>query len=86
MTGMSAALIERDPTIPEVLRGNVPLKRLGRAAEIASVICFLASPAASFVHGAIIPVDGGVTANVGQYPPPDPPARINGASIGARHA
>jgi enoyl-[acyl-carrier-protein] reductase (NADH) len=63
------------PGIRETVRGNVPLKRLAKPAEIASVICFLASPGASFVHGAVIPVDGGITANVGQYPPADPPVR-----------
>jgi meso-butanediol dehydrogenase/(S,S)-butanediol dehydrogenase/diacetyl reductase len=81
LTGLSAHLIERDPSIPEVLRGNVPLKRLAQPSEIAAVICFLASTEASFVHGAVIPVDGGITANVGQYPPPDPPA---GASVNGR--
>lgn len=36
--------------------------RLGEAAEIASVVAFLASDAASFVHGAVVAVDGGQTA------------------------
>jgi len=36
--------------------------RFGRPEEIASVIAFIASPAASFVTGAIIPVDGGYSA------------------------
>jgi 3-oxoacyl-[acyl-carrier protein] reductase len=40
---------------------GVPLGRLGRPEEVGDVICFLASTRASYITGAVIPVDGGAT-------------------------
>lgn len=39
-----------------------PIGRLGTPGEVAAAVAFLASPAASFIHGAIISVDGGYVA------------------------
>jgi NAD(P)-dependent dehydrogenase (short-subunit alcohol dehydrogenase family) len=67
-TGMTKG-IQQAEAVHEELRRHIPLGRWGEAAEVARVICFLASRAASFVTGAIVPVDGGVTANSGQFTP-----------------
>lgn len=43
---------------------SIPAKRFGKAAELAAVAAFLASPAASYVNGVSIAVDGGRTGTI----------------------
>jgi 3-oxoacyl-[acyl-carrier protein] reductase len=39
--------------------GRIPLQRFGSADELAGVVCFLLSPAAAYMTGAVLRVDGG---------------------------
>jgi len=47
--------------VEESLINSIPLRRIGMAEEIGNMIAFLASPAASYISGTNIPVDGGRT-------------------------
>jgi 3-oxoacyl-[acyl-carrier protein] reductase len=63
---VSPGLIETDllKTIPPEalasLIGTVPMRRLGTPREVASMVAFLASEAASYISGQVIAVDGGL--------------------------
>lgn len=47
--------------IAQDMLANVPARRFGEAAEVAAVIAFLCTPAAAYVNGVSIAVDGGRT-------------------------
>jgi citronellol/citronellal dehydrogenase len=59
--GMTRALIPQ-------LKKHVPLGRLAVEAEVSSVICFLLSPAAAFVTGVTVPIDGGAPLGGALFP------------------
>ncbi len=48
--------------IKKAMGNELPIGRLGKDTEIANLICYLLSDDASFITGAIIPIDGGFTA------------------------
>ncbi len=54
--------IEENPAIIEAVSGLYPLSRLVEPIEVANTVAFLASPLASGITGAAIPVDAGISA------------------------
>jgi 3-oxoacyl-[acyl-carrier protein] reductase len=50
-----------EKNVEDELKNSIPMKRFGKASELANLALFLASPAASYITGTSIPVDGGRT-------------------------
>jgi NAD(P)-dependent dehydrogenase (short-subunit alcohol dehydrogenase family) len=54
-------MIRNHPALVQALQTTIPMQRMAQSSDIAQVIYFLLSPAAAYITGADIAVDGGVT-------------------------
>ncbi|MGY0399437.1 MAG: SDR family NAD(P)-dependent oxidoreductase [Ostreibacterium sp.] len=62
-TRMMQAVVNDDQRLTNTL-ANIPMGRLGQSEEIANMVAWLLSDKASFINGAIIPIDGGESAGI----------------------
>ncbi len=67
INAVAPGFIESDMTatlgeiVVQEAKKRIPAKRLGTPAEVAAAVCFLASPAASYITGQVLVIDGGMT-------------------------
>ncbi|KAG2308552.1 hypothetical protein Bca4012_082363 [Brassica carinata] len=67
-TPLSDSLFRRDEGIKEKVERRTPMGRVGEANEVSSLVAFLCFPAASYITGQSICVDGGATINGFSFP------------------
>ena len=62
LTNIAGRRLPQNPELANQFAGTVPLGRIGDRSEIKGLALLLAAPASSYITGAVIPVDDGVTA------------------------
>ena len=61
LTAQARSSGRTEDEVAQAMLATVPAHRFGKAAEVAAVIAFLCTPAAAYVNGVSIAVDGGRT-------------------------
>lgn len=61
LTDMTRGLVARDPSVDQFVRSRTPLGRWATPEDVAQAMVFLASPAAAFITGQVLMVDGGMS-------------------------
>ena len=51
--------LQKDPVRSQAITARIPAGRWGKPEDLAGAVVFLASAAADFIHGVVLPVDGG---------------------------
>ena len=64
LTNKSAKSGKSREEVEQEMMDEIPARRFGKPEEIAAMVAFLASPAAAYVNGTSIPVDGGRTGSI----------------------
>lgn len=67
----ATAPITDDPALRHQVEAATPLRRLGTVEDVAAAVLYLASPAGSYLTGAVLDVHGGLQAPSTQQPIPD---------------